>query len=100
MIGGACAGSRGMANAQIPETLDKVIREHVRVKPVRYVDYSDRGVEEAHLVTVPLHGRSYVGHMVSFSLNMADMRELMEDHGLTRIQSNEPGEVTLYFKGV
>jgi hypothetical protein len=33
----------------------------------------------------------------SFSINAADLRVLMDQHGLLRVQSNEPNQITLYF---
>ena len=44
--------------------------------------------EEPHLFTVPSNER--------FSINMTDMKILL-CNGLTRIQVNDPGKITLYF---
>lgn len=72
-----------------------ILGRHIAVEPTQYRHHP--GTETPHLFTFPLTGRSAAGHVVSFSINAADLRILMEQHGLLRMQSNEPGEITLYF---
>jgi hypothetical protein len=80
---------------KIPAKLEAVIKEHVGLQPRRYVYHE--GCDQPHLVTFPTEGRSYAGHPVSFYVGAADLRILLDLHKLGRIQSNEPGEITLYF---
>jgi hypothetical protein len=47
------------------------------------------GVPEPHLFTYPAS---------SFSVNMTDLKILLRN-GLTRIQSNDPSKITVYFAG-
>lgn len=73
-----------------------IVKRHIGVQPIKYRHHP--GTETPHLFTFPLTGRSSAGHTVmSFSINAADLRILMDAHGLLRMQSNDPGEITLYF---
>jgi hypothetical protein len=72
-----------------------ILKRHIGVEPTKYRHHA--GTETPHLFTFPLQGRGYAGQATSFSINFADMQILMEQHGLLRMQSNDPGEITLYF---
>lgn len=82
-----------------------ILARHVGMDPIRY-DYHPN-TESPHLFTFHTEGLvpvprperpSQPKHMrKSFSINMADLRILMDEHKLMRIQSNAYGEITLYF---
>jgi len=76
-------------------TYSKILDRHIGIAPTRYRYLPD--TEAPHLFTFPTTGRSRAGHAVSFSINSADLRVLLNQHKLMRIQSNDPGEITLYF---
>ena len=78
-----------------------ILDRHVGMDPIKYDHHI--GTETPHLFTfhtegwLPGHGLPPGKARRSFSINAADLKILMEVHGLLRIQSNTYGEITLYF---
>ena len=70
----------------LPYHLVRLLKRTVDGKYQEYAHHP--GTESPHLFTYPVNMR--------FSIGLADLKVLLRN-GLNRVQSNDPGKITLYF---